>query len=86
MVFDNVTLTCEYETTQTEPGPVTVNYEWHRVDGDLPEEARGKFREKLTIPNIVPTDEGLYYCKAEHFGHCAISNRVNVRVDGKKIV
>ena len=63
-----------------------VNYEWHRVDGQLPKEAKGKFKEKLTISNIVPTDEGLYYCKAEVFGHCAISNNITVIVDGKKIV
>ena len=41
---------------------------------------------KLLIPRVVPEDEGEYYCMAEQYGHCAVSSRIMLVVDGEKIV
>ena len=42
--------------------------------------------DKLTIPSIVPEDQGMYYCTGRWFdSHCAKSNHVTVETDGEKI-
>ena len=85
--LDNVTLTCRKSTVNEKEAPIM--YLWYRVDGDLPQRAIGKMstRKKpaeLTIPSVVPDDEGEYYCRAKQYGHCAESNKIMLTVDGEK--
>ena len=76
--LNDVTLTCI-------PGRGRPDeYSWHCVDGDIPAHSSGQNSSTLTIHRIVPADEGEYYCMGIAFGHCAKSNIVNVRVNGKK--
>ena len=75
VALNDVTLTCSPTTT-----PDT--YSWHRVDGDLPSSSTGQSTNRLTLHNVVPADEGQYYCMATLFGHCAVSNNVTVTVEG----
>ena len=83
LAFNNVTLTCEiviltdYETLTT--------YNWYRVGDDIPAKSTVQHSDKLTIPKVVPADEGRYYCVAKRYGHCAISKKTKVTVNGKKI-
>ena len=76
--LNDVTLTC----TPTRGTP--NEYSWHRVDGDIPAHSSGQNTSRLTIHRIVPADEGEYYCMGTDHGHCAESNIVNVRVNGKE--
>ena len=76
--LNDVTLTCL--PTQGTPHV----YSWHRVDGDIPAHSSGQNTSTLTIYRIVPADEGEYYCMGALFGHCAKSDTVKVRVNGKK--
>ena len=85
--LDNVTLTCRKLTVAI--NEIAIKYLWYRVDDDLPQRAigkrsRGRKPGKLTIPNVVPEDEGEYYCRAKQFGHCAESNKIMLTVDGEK--
>ena len=87
--LDDVTLTCRKSTVAV--NEAVIKYSWYRVNGDLPQRAirkrsRGTKPAKLTIPKVVPKDEGEYYCMAEQHGHCAESNKVMLTVDGEKIV
>ena len=84
--LNNVTLTCRVSVTDNE---AAIQYMWYRVDGDLPQRATGKRSTgkkpaKLTIPSVVPDDEGEYYCRARQYGHCAESNKITLTVDGEK--
>ena len=75
---NDVTLTCTPTRSQLN------EYSWHRVDGDIPAHSSGQNTSTLTIHRIVPADEGEYYCMGTLHGHCAKSNIVNVRVNGKE--
>ena len=75
---NDVTLTC------TSIRGTPDGYSWHRVDGDIPAHSSGQNSRTLTIHRIVPADEGEYYCMGTKLGHCAKSNIVNVRVNGKE--
>ena len=77
--LNDVTLTC------TPARGTPDGYSWHRVDGDIPAHSSGQNTSTLTIHRIVPADEGEYYCMGTWFGHCAESDKVNVRVNGKEI-
>ena len=65
---------------------VPDGYSWHRVDGDIPSHSSGQNTDTLTIHRVVPADEGMYYCMATQFGHCAVSNNVMVTVEGKEMI
>ena len=64
---------------------IVITYTWDRDGNDIPAKSAGQYSNKLTIPKVVPADEGRYYCIAKQFGHCATSNMVKVTVDGEKI-
>ena len=78
--LNDITLTCTLTLTNS----TTVEYSWHRVDGDIPSDSSGQNTSTLTIHRIVPADEGEYYCMGTQFGHCAKSDKVNVTVNGKE--
>ena len=85
--LDNITLTCRIPAVAENKVP--IQYLWYRVDGDLPQRAIGKRSigtkpAKLTIPSVVPEDEGKYYCMAEKYGHCSESNKIILIVDGER--
>ena len=61
-------------------------YSWNRGGGAIPKKAKGKNSAKLTIPSVVPEDEGEYYCVGEKFGHCAKADNIVLTVDGEIIV
>ena len=79
--LDDVTLTC---STSTVSENTSIEYSWHRVDGDIPAHSSGQNTSTLTLHRIVPADEGEYYCMGTMHGHCANSKTVNVRVNGKE--
>ena len=84
VALNDVTLTCSpISTTST-----TIEFSWHRVNGDVPLRASGQNTEILTIHRVVPADVGEYYCMGTEFGHCAVSNNVMVTVEGtyKKVM
>ena len=78
--LNDVTLTCIPQRGTPD------GYSWHRVDGDIPPHSSGQNTSTLTIHRIVPADEGEYYCMAALHGHCAKSNKVTVRVNGKETI
>ena len=79
--LNDVTLTC---STLTVTDSTSLEYSWHRVDGDIPSHSSGQNTSTLTIHRIVPADEGEYYCMGTLHGHCAKSDKVNVTVNGKE--
>ena len=81
-IYHNLTLTCVPSLLSEITG---INYQWHRISGQIPAKAMA-VEDKLTIPSIVPEDQGQYYCTGVQFGsHCAESNHVTVETDGEKI-
>ena len=77
---ENVTLRCKAT------GDGTLNYQWKRVSGSLPENAiitninGGK---KLAIHNITVGDSGQYYCEVDNGGYSVSSMRVIVTIKSK---
>ena len=63
-------------------GNGTLNYQWRRVSGSLPENVRGKKSktQDLTIRNISVNDGGQYYCEVNNGGKKVASRRVQVMV------
>ena len=83
VIYHNLTLTCAPNTLGDD---AETDYQWHRVIGQIPAKAVA-VKNKLTIPNIVPEDQGQYYCTGIMFRvHCAKSNHVTVKTDGEKIL
>ena len=78
VALEDVTLTCLASVND-------VTYSWHRVDDDLPSKSRGRNSNTLTILRATPHDEGIYYCVASKERIIVESNRVIVRIDGKKL-
>ena len=75
---ENVTLRCEAN------GVGSLNYEWRRVSGSLPNNAKRNFRGSiLIIQNISVTDSRQYYCKVDNGGSGVLSARVLVIVKSK---
>ena len=79
VLFDNLTLNCVSGSIYPQ------TYQWHRFGGNVPAKSIGADSAQLTIPEVVPEDQGKYFCMAVLYGHCAESNHVTVTVDGKKI-
>ena len=75
----NVTLKC------TATGNGTLNYQWRRVSGSLPNNRIGRNNRTLTIFNISVADSGQYYCTVSDGDGSVSSMRVQVTVKGKLI-
>ena len=60
-------------------GNGTLTYQWGRVSGSLPSNARRSNRGKrLTINNIGVSDNGQYYCEVDNGGEKVNSSKVQV--------
>ena len=58
-------------------GNGTLNYQWGRVSGSLPSNARrSNGGKRLTINNIGVSDNGQYYCEVDNGGERVRSSRV----------
>jgi len=83
VIYHNLTLTCILNRFGEDK---KTDYQWHRVGSQIPAKAM-VVNDKLTIPSIVPEDQGQYYCTGRQFQwHCAESNHVTVKTDGEKIM
>ena len=75
---ENVTLRCKAD------GDGTLNYQWRRVSGSLPNNAKRIAKGKtLIIQNITVNDGGQYYCEVDNGGSGMPSTRVLVTVKSK---
>ena len=75
---ENVTLRCEAG------GDGILNYEWRRVSGSLPNNAKRSARGKiLIIQNITIGNSGQYYCEVDNGGSSVPTTRVQVTVKSK---
>ena len=75
---ENVTLRCEAD------GGGSLNYEWERKSGSLPDNTkRSADGKQLIIYNITVSDTGKYYCKVDNGGSSVSSARVQVTVKSK---
>lgn len=75
---ENVTLRCEAD------GFGTLNYEWRRTSGSIPNNAKRIARGKtLVIQNITVSDGGQYYCEVDNGESSMPSARVQVIVKSK---
>ena len=69
----DVTLRCEAT------GNGTLNYQWRRVSGSLPSNARRDNNGRtLNIRNIQVDDNGQYYCEVDNGGEKVTSSKVQV--------
>ena len=75
---ENVTLRCRAD------GSGTLNYEWRRASGSLPNNTgRSAGGKQLIIYNITVNDTGRYYCEVDNGGSSVSSTRVQVMVNSK---
>ena len=81
IIFDNLTLKCDLFSVES----LVITFQWHRFGGDIPAKSIGTNSSQLIIPEVVPEDQGKYFCTAVGYGHCAESNNATVTVEGKKI-
>ena len=70
----NVTLICTANSTSDG----TLNYQWRRVSGSLPNNTKVKTNGNLDVFNITVSDSGQYYCVVNDEGGNASSARVQV--------
>lgn len=69
----NVELRCEAT------GNGTLNYQWKKVSGSVPHNARrSNGGQTLTLHNIKINDSGEYYCEVDNGGDSVSSMRVQV--------
>ena len=78
--LNDVTLTCSPRSSLIRP----TEYSWHRINGDIPSSSSGQNTDRLILRDVVPADEGEYYCMAVLLGNCARSDNVMVSITGKK--
>ena len=74
---NNVVLICEAT------GEGTLNYQWIKVSGSLPEGVLGNKDSHLIIRNIAVNDSGQYYCKVDNGGTSVSSMKAQVIVKSK---
>ena len=75
---ENVTLKCEAD------GGGTLNFEWRRVSGSLPNNTiRSTKGKQLIIYNLTVSDTGQYFCEVNNGGSSVSSARVQVIVKSK---
>ena len=62
-------------------GNGTLNYQWRRVSGSLPSNARkGNNGRTLTLNSIQVDDSGQYYCEVDNGGERVDSSKAQVTV------
>jgi len=61
-------------------GERTLNYQWRRLSGSLPDNVQGNNTTNLTITNITVSDGGEYYCVVDNGGIGISSENVRVKV------
>jgi len=67
-------------------GEGTLNYQWRRLSGSLPNRARLRDKNRaLTIRRISTDDNGEYYCEVDNGGTSVSSNRVQVTARGELV-
>ena len=60
-------------------GDGTLNYQWRRVSGSLPSNARtSNGGQTLALRNIGVSENGQYYCEVDNGGDTVTSSRVQV--------
>ena len=65
-------------------GDGSLNYEWERKSGSLPDNTnRSAGGKQLIIYNITVSDTGKYYCEVDNGGSSVSSARVQVTVKSK---
>ena len=65
-------------------GEGTLNYQWRRLSGSLPDNVQGNNTTNLTITNITVSDGGEYYCLVDNGGTGVSSSRLFVIVKSKQ--
>ena len=60
-------------------------YQWKKKDGSLSEKVSGVNGAVLTIPNLVDSDEGVYFCTVTNEWNSKKSNDIRLRVEGMYI-
>ena len=64
-------------------GEGTLNYQWRRLSGSLPDNVQGNNTTNLTITNITVSDGGEYYCVVDNGGTSVFSIKVHLTAKGK---
>jgi len=65
-------------------GEGTLNYQWRRLSGSLPNRTKeNQNKPNLTIANVLAKDNGEYYCEVDNGGKSVSSNRVQVTARGE---
>ena len=67
-------------------GEGTLNYQWRRLSGSLPDNVLGNNTTNLTISNITVSDSGEYYCVVDNGGTGVSSNNAYITVKSKLLL
>ena len=63
-------------------GEGTLNYQWRRLSGSLPDNVQGNNTTNLTIFNITVSNSGEYYCVVDNGGTGVSSMKVQISAKG----
>jgi len=77
--------TAQFTATASGKNMRNFVYQWRkRGSGSLPKKVSGVNRAMLTIPNLVSSDEGVYYCTVTNEWRRSVrSNDVTLSVQGE---
>ena len=75
--------TAQFTATASDVNMTNFVYQWRKKHVSLPNKVFGVNRTVLTIPNLVESDEGIYYCTVTNeWGNSVSSGDVTLSVQG----
>ena len=74
--------TAQFTAAASDVNMGCLGYQWKKKGGSLPNKVSGVDGAVLTIPNLVDSDEGVYYCTVTNMWNSKKSNEVRLSVEG----
>ena len=75
--------TVQFTATASGVNMKRFEYQWRKRGNSLPRKVSGVNGAVLTIPNLVESDEGVYYCTVTNqWGNSVRSDDVNLSIIG----
>jgi len=75
--------TAHLSVTATGINEIDFVYEWKKKNNDVPLKVSRKNQKVLSIPNLLESDEGIYFCTViNRWNQSAVSSGIHLVVQG----